>query len=101
MYRYYLIGLASGLTSQTALPGGQLTPGTMHKYSSNPPIGTPLLPNNSVRIREVFFGDREYYMHPQHFLPRICVLSTGGVLSRECPLREGPLHRNEYLLLGR
>ncbi len=89
MYMYYLIGLAAGLASQTALPGGQLTPGTIHKYSSYPPIGTPLLPHNSLCIREVFFG--EYYMYPQHLLPRICLLSTGPVLFREYPLREAPL----------
>ena len=45
------------------------------RYSSPPLIGTPLLPNNSVLIREVSFGEREHYIHSQYLLPRICVLS--------------------------
>ncbi len=32
-------------------------------YSSPPLIGTLLLPNNFVPIRQVSFGEREYYTH--------------------------------------
>ncbi len=32
-------------------------------YSGPPLIRTPLLPNNSVLIREVSFGEREHYIH--------------------------------------
>ncbi len=46
-------------------------------YSSAPLIRTSLLPNNSVLIREVFFGEREHHMHSQYFLPNICVLYKG------------------------
>ena len=60
-------------------------------YSSPPLIRTPLLPNSSVLIREVSFGEREHYMYSQYFRTRICVLSR-GVSSLECPLREGPLY---------
>ncbi len=47
----------------------------LHTYGSPPLIGTPLLPNNSVLIREVSFGDREHHMYSQHLLPINCVLS--------------------------
>ncbi len=41
-------------------------------YSSTSLIGTPLLVNNSVLIREVSFGEREYMYQKlsQYFLPR-------------------------------
>ncbi len=32
-------------------------------YSGPPLIRMPLLPNNSVLIREVSFGEREHYIH--------------------------------------
>ncbi len=32
-------------------------------YSSPPLLRPPLLPNNSVLIREVSFGEREHYIH--------------------------------------
>ena len=32
-------------------------------YSAPPLIRTPLLPNNSVLMREVSFGEREHYIH--------------------------------------
>ena len=32
-------------------------------YTAVPPIGTCLLPNQSVIIREVSFGDREQHMN--------------------------------------
>ncbi len=34
-------------------------------YSSPSLIGSPLLPNNFVLIREVSFGERENYMYSQ------------------------------------
>ena len=43
-------------------------------YRGSPLIGTPLLPKNSVLIREVSFGEREHYMHSQYLLPGICVI---------------------------
>ncbi len=61
------------------------------QYSIPPLIRTPLLPNNSVLIREVSFGKREHHMHSQYLLPRICVLSR-VVSSLESPLRKGPLY---------
>ena len=54
-------------------------------YSSLPLIGTPFLPNNSVLIREVSFGEREHHMHVRYLLPRFCVLSR-GVSSQESVL---------------
>ncbi len=33
---------------------------------------SPLLPNNSVLIREVSFGEREHYLLPWYLLPRVC-----------------------------
>ncbi len=63
--------------------------------SSPPLLRTPLLSKNSVLITEVSFGEREHHMDSQYLLPKICVLKFigggGEVLSRECPLREGPL----------
>ncbi len=38
---------------------------------------TPLLPNSSVLIREVSFGEREHYTYSQYFRTRIYVLSRG------------------------
>ncbi len=35
----------------------------LYVYSGPPLIRTPLLPNNSVLIREVSFGEREHYIH--------------------------------------
>ncbi len=35
------------------------------EYSIPPLIGTPLLPKNSVVIREMFFGERQDYMQSQ------------------------------------
>ncbi len=46
-----------------------------------PIIGTLFLPNNSVLIREVSFGEREHQRHSQYLLPRIGVLSTDGHVS--------------------
>ena len=43
-------------------------------YSSPPLIGTPLLPQKCVLIREVSFGEREHHMHSQYLLPKICVV---------------------------
>ncbi len=60
-------------------------------------IGTPLLPNNFVLIREVSFGVREYYMYSEYLLPKICVLFYRGVHYRDYPLRQGPLY-NYYVL---
>ncbi len=34
-------------------------------YNGPAPIRTPLLPSNSVLIREVSFGEREHHMHSQ------------------------------------
>ncbi len=42
-------------------------------------------------IREVSFGERGHHMHSQYLLPKICVLS------REGPLREGPLYRENTI----
>ncbi len=60
-------------------------------YNSSSQIGTPLLPNNSVLIREVSFGEGEHHMCSWYLLPRICVLSR-GVSPLQGPLREGPLY---------
>ncbi len=60
-------------------------------YSTPPLIATHLFSQTIVLIREVSFREREHYMHSQYF-KRICVLSTWGVLSRECPLGEAPLY---------
>ncbi len=35
----------------------------LFRYSGPPLIRTPFLPNNSVLIREVSFGEREHYIH--------------------------------------
>ncbi len=51
----------------------------IHVYSS-PLIRTPLLPGNSVLIRNVSCAEMEHHMHSQYLLERICVL------------REGPLY---------
>ncbi len=37
--------------------------GLKAQYSGPPLIRTPLLPNNSVLIRGVSFGEREHYVH--------------------------------------
>ncbi len=50
---------------------------TILNYSNTPLIRTPLLPQNSVLIREVSFGEREQYIHSQYLLPKNCVLSRG------------------------
>ncbi len=47
---------------------------------SGPPLTgtcTPLLPNNSVLIREAPFSEREHHMRSRYMylLPRMCVLS--------------------------
>ncbi len=49
-------------------------------YNSPPLIRTPLLSNNSVLIREVSFGEREYCMYPRNLLSRIVSFLEG------CPL---------------
>ncbi len=60
---------------------------TTFVYCSGLPLtGTPLLPKNSVLIREVSFGEREHLMHSRYLLPRSSVSFLRGVLSRECPL---------------
>ena len=54
---------------------------------------TPFFPPKIVLIREVSFGQSKNHMHSWYQLPRFCILSTTmykGVLSTECPLREGP-----------
>ncbi len=56
---------------------GFITLYTIHIYSGPPLIRTPLLPSNSVLIREVSFGEREHYVHSQYLLPEICVLYRG------------------------
>ena len=61
-------------------------------HSSPPLIGTPLLPNNSVLIREVSLAAREHHMHSRHLLAKNLCPFQRGVLTRECPLREGPLY---------
>ncbi len=53
-------------------------------------IKTPLRPKNSVLIREVPFGEREYYIHSWYLLPRICVLS------REMFSLESVLYERHY-----
>ncbi len=50
---------------------------SLTRYSSSPLIRTPLLPNNSLLLREVSFGEREHHMHSWYLLPRICILSRG------------------------
>ncbi len=47
-------------------------------YSGPPLIRTLLLPNNSVLIKEVSFGEREHYIHLQYLLPEVCVLYRGA-----------------------
>ncbi len=37
-------------------------------YSSHPLVETALLPNNSVLITEVSFGESEHYMYLQYLL---------------------------------
>ncbi len=64
---------------------------TRYNYSSPPLTRTPLLPNNCVLIREVYFGEREYYIPSQCLLPRICILSRGWSSHESVSLREGPL----------
>ncbi len=64
----------------------------IYMYSSPPLIRTPLLPQNSVLIREVSFAEREHHMHSQYLLSKICVLYR-GVSFLKCPLREGPLYK--------
>ena len=53
-------------------------------------IGTPVLPKNSVLIREASFDKREHHM--LYLRIRICVLSKRGVLSRVSPLRQALLY---------
>ncbi len=65
-------------------------------YSGPPLIRTPLLPNNSVLIREVSFGEREYYIH--NTCCQESVFFIEGCPLRECPLREGPLYKKCILL---
>ena len=45
-------------------------------YSSPLLIGIPLMPNDSVLIKEVSFSEREHRMHSQYLLQRICILFT-------------------------
>ncbi len=45
--------------------------------SSPPLIRTPLLPSNSVLIREVSFGEREHYIYIHSTCCQECVLSRG------------------------
>ena len=53
----------------------------------------PLLPNNSILISAVSFGEREYHMLSWYYaVKNLCPFKTGG-LSGECHLREGPLCR--------
>ena len=63
---------------------------TASVISDNRPslIGAPLLPNNSVLVREVFLGERELYVVSQYVMPRILSPFYRGVLSRECPEKE-------------
>ena len=56
-------------------------------------IRIPLLPNaRSVLIREMFFGEREHYMHSQHLLPKSFVLSRGV----SCP--ESVLYERDHCI---
>ena len=67
-------------------------------YSSPPRTGTStfLLPRNSVLIVEVSFGEREDHMQSQSLLTgKNLWPAYRGVLSRECPLREGPLYTKD------
>ncbi len=50
-------------------------------------IGTPLLPNDPVLIREVYYRKSKHHMHSRNLLPRICVL-PGGVSSPDSVLEE-------------
>ncbi len=60
-------------------------------YSSPPLIGTALLPNNSLHIKEVSFGEREDLKHPQY------LLLNNSVLISEVSFDEGPLHKYIYI----
>ncbi len=66
---------------QTPLHYGEFTGKGTHVidtlYTSPTLIGTPILSNNSVLIREVSYGEREHYMQYQYLLARTYVLSRG------------------------
>ncbi len=51
----------------------------------HPLIATPLLPNYSVLIREVSFGEKDHQVHSQYFLSRV-VSSLERVSSLESVL---------------
>ncbi len=61
-----------------------------NKYTKIPVVPRSLLQNNSVFIREVSFGEREYYITCIVVCCQECVLYR-GVSFLECPFTEGPL----------
>ncbi len=57
------LAMMSNSVTNKFLPQDSLLKPSESQYSGPPLIRTPLLPNNSVLIREVSFGEREHYIH--------------------------------------
>ncbi len=63
----------------------------LNQYNGSPLIKTPLLPNNSVLIRQVSFDGRSIHSSC-YLLRRICVLARGVFSLASVLLREGSLY---------